>query len=46
MIDTSILTISNSIEAPVLGDEYEFDLVNRPKSGTLYEWTMGDDSSA
>jgi len=44
-IDTSVLTISNSIEAPVLGDEYEFDLVNRPDSGTLHEW-MPIDSSA
>lgn len=44
-IDASVLTISNSIEAPVLGDEYEFDLVNRPDSGTLHEW-MPIDSSA
>lgn len=44
-IDTSVLTISNSIEAPVLGDEYEFKLINRPNSGSLYEWTSKDSSS-
>lgn len=43
--NSSILTLSNSIEAPVLGDEYEFDLINRPNSGTLYEWTNKDSSS-
>jgi len=43
-IDVSVLTISNSIEAPVLGDEYEFDLVNRPDSGTLHEWMPIDSS--
>lgn len=43
-IDVSVLTISNSIEAPVLGDEYEFDLVNRPNSGTLHEWMPIDSS--
>ena len=43
-IDASVLTISNSIEAPVLGDEYEFDLVNRPDSGTLHEWMSVDSS--
>lgn len=43
-IDASVLTISNSIEAPVLGDEYEFDLVNRPDSGTLHEWMPLDSS--
>ena len=45
-LSTSTLIVSNSIEAPVLGDEYEFDLTVRPNSGTLYEWTMGNDSSA
>ena len=45
-LNTSTLIISNSIEAPVLGDEYEFDLIVRPNSGTLYEWTTGDDSSS
>ena len=45
-MNTSTLIISNSIEAPVLGDEYEFDLMVRPDSGTLYEWTAGNDSSA
>lgn len=38
-LDVSVLTISNSFEAPVLGDEYEFDLINKPSSGTLYEWS-------
>lgn len=45
-LDISTLTITNSIEAPVLGDEYEFDLFVKPDSGTLYEWTAGDASSA
>lgn len=44
-IDSSVLTISNSIEAPVLGDEYEFDLINKPTSGTLYEWTSHEDDA-
>lgn len=43
-ISVPVLTISNSIEAPVLGDEYEFDLVNRPDSGTLHEWMPKDKS--
>lgn len=45
-INTSTLTISNSIEAPVLGDEYEFNLVNKPDSGTLYDWSDKNDSSS
>jgi len=44
-LNSSILTITNSIEAPVLGDEYEFDLINKPDSGTLYEWSLKDSSS-
>lgn len=33
---------SNTIETPVLGDEYEFELVNDAQTGTLYEWTSSD----
>lgn len=45
LINSSVLTLSNSIEAPVLGDEYEFDLTVKPDSGTLYEWSAKDSSS-
>lgn len=44
-INTSILSISNSIESPVLGDEYEFDLVVKPNSGTLHEWMPANSSN-
>ncbi|WQJ53488.1 MAG: hypothetical protein [Wendovervirus sonii] len=36
--DISTLIISNTINTPVLGDEYEFDLIHKTKTGTLYEW--------
>lgn len=43
-LDVSTITISNTIEAPVLGDEYEFELSVQPPSGTLYEWTVDGSS--
>lgn len=43
--DTSILHVSNTLEAPVLGDEFEFDVVNNTDHGTLFEWTDKDSSS-
>ena len=43
-LDTSTIIVSNTIETPVLGDEFEFDLVNRPATGTLHEW-MADSST-
>lgn len=39
-LDCSSLKLSNTIEAPVLGEEYEFDLVNMSNYGTLNEWTQ------
>lgn len=35
--------ISNSLETPVLGDEYEFELNITPDSGTLYEWSQDNE---
>lgn len=39
-MDISTLIMTNTIEAPVLGDEYEFDLMVKPDYGTLCEWTV------
>ena len=36
--DIDNIVISNSIESPVLGDEYEFEVSVTPATGTLYEW--------
>lgn len=36
--DVDNIVISNSIESPVLGDEYEFEVSVTPQTGTLYEW--------
>ncbi len=36
--DIDNIIISNSIESPVLGDEYEFEVSVTPQTGTLYEW--------
>ena len=36
--DIDNIVISNSIESPVLGDEYEFEVSVTPQTGTLYEW--------
>ena len=36
--DIDNIVISNSIESPVLGDEYEFEVAVMPPTGTLYEW--------
>lgn len=44
-INSSVLAISNPIEAPVIGDEFEFDLTVKPDSGSLYEWTSKDSSA-
>jgi len=44
VLDVSNLFISNTMESPVLGDEYEFELLNRPASGTFHEW-MQDSSN-
>lgn len=43
--DISVLHISNTIEAPVLGDEFEFDITNNTDHGTLAEWTNDSISS-
>lgn len=38
--DVSVFYASNTLETPVLGDEYEFELSITPDSGTLYEWSQ------
>lgn len=43
--DISVLHVSNTLEAPVLGDEFEFDVINNTDHGTLFEWSNSDSSS-